>query len=58
MDGQDDGTANGRQGDLELQVEVAIKQVLEKQLAPVVEKLTNIMRKERDPSGQGGSEWL
>ena len=58
MDGQDDSAANGRQGDLERQMEAAIERVLEKQLAPVVEKLTNITGKEQDPSGQGGSEWL
>ena len=58
MEGQDDGTVNGRQGDLERQMEAAIERVLEKQLAPVVEKLTNATRKEQDPSGQGGSEWL
>ena len=58
MDGQDDSAANGRQGDLERQMEAAIERVLEKQLAPVVEKLTNITRKEQDPGGQGGSEWL
>ena len=56
MDGQDDSTANGRQGDLERQMEAAIERVLEKQLAPVVEKLTNITGKEQDASGQGGSE--
>ena len=58
MDGQDDSAANGRQGDLERQMEAAIERVVEKQLAPVVEKLANITRKEQDPRGQGGSEWL
>ena len=58
MEGQDDSAANGRQGDLECQMEAAIERALEKQLAPVVKKLTNATRKEQDPSGQGGSEWL
>ena len=53
MDGQDDSAANGRQGDLERQMEAAIERVLEKQLAPVVEKLTNIAGKEQTPAAKG-----
>ena len=47
-----------KEGDEELEqwVEAALEQVLGKQLALVVEKLTQVATKEKNPAGKGGTE--
>ena len=54
--GQSDDPPKEGDEELEQRVEAALERVLGKQLAPVVEKLTQVATKEQNPAGKGGSE--